>query len=140
MNGRDGLGAAARGLRQYVLAVAAGLAAPAWFCEVDVPAGAYLALDHRLTRFPDHDTALLWDERDGWAAAVEAPAGDEVIVLAYLGGDVLPPPETVVEFVRALYGEEYPGQPEPPDFRSPGAPDGFDERLAAYAGDTVGQP
>jgi hypothetical protein len=137
---RDGLGAAARGLRQYLLAVAAKLDVPAWFCEVDVPAGAYLALERRLTRFPDHETALLWDERDGWAAAVESATGEDVIVLAYLGGDVLPPPETVVAFVQDLYGEEYPGQPDPPDFRRPGAPDGFDERLAEHAGDTVSLP
>ncbi|WP_410638910.1 DUF6292 family protein [Amycolatopsis sp. lyj-346] len=140
MSERDGLGAAARGLRQYLLAVAAKLDAPAWFCEVDVPAGAYVALERRLARFPGHETALLWDERDGWAVAVESAAGDEVIVLAYLGEDVLPPPEAVVEFVAGLYGEKYPGRPDPPDFRRPGTADGFDERLAAYAGDTVGQP
>ncbi len=139
MSERDGLGAAARGLRQYLLAVAAKLDAPAWFCEVDVPAGAYLALDRRLARFPDHETALLWDERDGWAAAVESAAGDELVVLAYLGEDVLPPPEVVVAFVTGLYGEEYPGRPDPPDFRRPGAADGFDERLATYAGDPVGR-
>ncbi|MEU4250452.1 DUF6292 family protein [Amycolatopsis sp. NPDC026612] len=139
MSERDGLGAAARGLRQYLLAVAAELDAPAWFCEVDVPAGAYLALERRLARFPDHETALLWDERDGWAAAVESAAGDELVVLAYLGQDVLPPPEAVVAFVTGLYGEEYPGRPDPPDFRRPGAEDGFDERLAAYAGDPVGR-
>ncbi|HET6710511.1 DUF6292 family protein [Amycolatopsis sp.] len=139
MSERDGLGAAARGLRQYLLAVAARLDAPAWFCEVDVPAGAYLALERRLARFPDHELALMWDERDGWSAAVETAAGDEVIVLAYLGEDVLPVPEAVVAFVTGLYGENYPGRPDPPDFRRPGTADGFDERLASYAGDPVGQ-
>ncbi|MCR6483777.1 DUF6292 family protein [Amycolatopsis sp. OK19-0408] len=134
---RDGLGAAARGLRQYLLAVAAELDAPAWFCEVDVPATAYLALEGRLARFPDHETALLWDERDGWAAAVESAAGDDVVVLAYLGQDVLPAPEVVVAFVGSVYAGGYPGQPEPPNFRRPGAADGFDERLATYAGDAV---
>ncbi len=138
MSERDGLGAAARGLRQYLLAVAAKLDAPAWFCEVDVPAGAYVALERRLARFPEHEMALLWDERDGWAAAVESSIGDEVIVLAYLGEDVLPAPEAVVDFVAALYGEKYPGRPDPPDFRRPGTADGFDDRLAAYAGDPVG--
>ncbi|MFB9689255.1 DUF6292 family protein [Amycolatopsis plumensis] len=139
MSERDGLGAAARGLRQYLLAVAAKLNAPAWFCEVDVPAGAYVALERRLARFPEHEVALLWDERDGWSAAVESSTGDEVIVLAYLGEDVLPAPEAVVEFVTGLYGEKYPGRPDPPDFRRPGTGDGFDERLAAYAGDPVGR-
>ncbi|WP_410673950.1 DUF6292 family protein [Amycolatopsis sp. cmx-4-68] len=137
---RNGLGAAARGLRQYFLAVAAELDAPAWFCEVDVPATAYLALERRLPRFPDHETALLWDEQDGWAAAVESPTGEDVVILAYLGEDILPAPEAVVGFVNALYDDGYPGQPDPPDFRRPGAPDGFDERLSAYAGDPVCLP
>jgi hypothetical protein len=139
MSERHGLGAVARGLRQYLLAVAARLEVPAWFCEVDVPAGAYLALERRLARFPDHEPALLWDEQDGWAAAVESVTGEELIVLAYLGEDVLPSPEAVVAFVSGFYGEEYPGQPDPPDFRRPGAADGFDDRLTAYAGDSVDQ-
>jgi hypothetical protein len=137
---RDGLGAAARGLRQYLLAVAAKLDAPAWFCEVEVPAAAYLALERRLARFPDHETALLWDERDGWAAAVESATGEETIVLAYLGEDVLPAPDAVVAFVRALYEDSYPGRPDPPGLRRPGAADGFEERLAAHAGGTVCLP
>lgn len=131
---RDGLGAAARGLRQYLLTVAAKLDAPAWFCEAGAPASAYLALDRRLTRFPDHETALLWDERNGWAAAVESVTGDEVVVLAYLGEDVLPEADAVVAFVGEIYGDTYPGRPDPPNFRLPGASDGFDDRLAAYAG------
>lgn len=137
---RDGLGAAARGLRQYLLAIAAKLDAPAWFCEAGPPATAYLALDRRLPRFPDHETALLWDERDGWAAAVESAGGEETVVLAYLGEDVLPAPDRVVAFVTDMYGTGYPGRPDPPDFRRPGTPDGFDDRLAAYAGDPACLP
>ncbi|WP_326952651.1 DUF6292 family protein [Amycolatopsis sp. NBC_01286] len=137
---RDGLGAPALGLRQYLLAVASKLDAPAWFCEVEVPATAYLALELRLDRFPDHETALLWDEQDGWAAAVESATGEDVVVLAYLGEDLLPAPCAVEEFVRDLYGDGYPGRPDPPDFRRPGAADGFDERLAAYAGKSVCLP
>jgi hypothetical protein len=140
MTRRDGLAAPAVGLRQYLLAVATKLGAPAWFCDVDVPAAAYLALERRLTRFPDHETALLWDERDGWAAAVESASGEDVVVLAYLGGDVLPPPAAVAAFVRDVYAEEAPGQLEPPDFRRPGARDGFDERLAGYADDSLCLP
>ena len=126
MNERDGLGAPALGLRQYLLAVAGLLDAPAWFCEVDVPANAYVALDQRIPRYPDLDTALVWDERDGWAAAVESASGEDLVVLAYLGEDVLPPPAAVVAFVRELYADGYPGRPDPPCFRRPGAADGFD--------------
>jgi hypothetical protein len=140
MTERDGLGAAALGLRQYLLAVANELGVPAWFCEVEVPAAAYLALEHRLVRFPEYETALLWDERDGWAAAVESATGEDVVVLAYLGEDLLPSPATVAAFVRDLHEGGYPGRPDPPDFRKPGTADGFDERLAARAGQTACLP
>jgi hypothetical protein len=137
---RDGLGAPAVGLRQYLLAVATKLDVPAWFCDVTVPAAAYLALEHRLARFPDHETALLWDERDGWAAAVESSTGEDVVVLAYLGGDVLPKPAAVAAFVREVYADGDAGQLAAPGFRRPGARDGFEERLAAYAHGTLCLP
>lgn len=131
---RDSLGAPALGLRQYLLAVAEALDAPAWFCEVTVPAGAYLVLERRLPRFPEHDTAMLWDERDGWSLAVETASGEDLITLAYLGAELLPPPDEVVRFVRDLLAGGHPGRPDPPAFRRPGDPDGFEELLAAHAG------
>lgn len=38
--------------------------------QAEPPANAYVALDERLPGFPDHDVALLWDERSGWSAAI----------------------------------------------------------------------
>jgi len=132
---RDELGVAARGLRQYFLLVANALDSPAWYCEVVVPAHAYVALEGSIPRYPDEALALLWDERNGWAAAIESSTGDDVVVLAYLGGDVLAPPGDVVAFVRAFYANGYPGRPDPPGLRVPGVPDGFDDRLAARVAD-----
>jgi hypothetical protein len=131
MDGRDGLGPAALGLRRYLLLAAQAVGSPAWHCEVDIPASAYLALDRRIPRHPDADVGLLWDERDGWAALLEPSSGDE-IVLAFLGEDVLPEPARLVAFVEELYADGYPGRPDAPDFREPGGLDGFEERLACY--------
>ncbi|WP_410589963.1 DUF6292 family protein [Amycolatopsis sp. lyj-23] len=94
-----------RGLRAYLGEVARALGFGLESCtvDVDVPVSAYLAVDWRLRRFPERDVALLWDEVHGWAAAVEAACGEDMIVLSYLGGeDVLPPPDEVVRFLTAL--------------------------------------
>ncbi len=133
MTERDALGIPALGLRQYLLLVANALDSPAWYCEVAAPAHAYLVLEGGVPRYPDQAMALLWSERDGWAAAVESPSGDDELILAYLGQDVLPSTEAVLAFVRQFYVDGYPGRPDPPDFRSPGADDGFEDRLAAWA-------
>lgn len=130
---RDELGVPARGLRQYLLLVANALDSPAWYCEVVVPANAYVALEGSIPRHPDQAMALLWDERNGWAAAIESPSGDDMFILAYLGGDVLASPDAVMAFVRAFYADGYPGRPDPPGLRVPGEPDGFDDLLASHA-------
>uniref|UniRef100_UPI0035E4303C DUF6292 family protein n=1 Tax=Amycolatopsis pithecellobii TaxID=664692 RepID=UPI0035E4303C len=54
-------------------------------CTVDhdSPVSAYVALDGRLPHYPDRDVALLWDERHGWAAAIETHSGEDLIVLRY---------------------------------------------------------
>ncbi|MEU0532709.1 DUF6292 family protein [Amycolatopsis tolypomycina] len=94
-----------RGLRAYLGEVARALGFGLESCtvDVDVPVSAYVAVDWRLRRFPERDVALLWDEVHGWAVAVEAACGEDMIVLSYLGGDdVLPPPREVVRFLTAL--------------------------------------
>jgi hypothetical protein len=127
-------GAAARGLRGYLRQVcrALGIGPEASCWEVDDRATAYVALDGRLPGYPDHDLALVWDEEHGWAAALETRSGDDMIVLCYLGWDVLPRPEVVVEFVTALRADDYPGQPDPPALRRALVDDGLYDRLATY--------
>jgi Family of unknown function (DUF6292) len=113
-----------RGLRAYLgeVARALGLGLESCTVDVDVPVSAYLAVDWRLRRFPDRDVALLWDEVHGWAVAVEAACGEEMIVLAYLGGaDILPEPRVIVRFLGALRaGAQVPDGPGSPVLRRAG--------------------
>jgi len=102
--------------------------------ELDDRANAYVALDGRLPGYPRYDLALVWDEENGWAAVLETQCGDDMIILCYLGGDVLPYPGVVAAFVAELRADEYPGQPDAPALRASFAEDGFDDRLAAAAG------
>jgi hypothetical protein len=94
-----------RGLQRYVHLVsqALGIQGECWYVQADGPASAYIALDGRLPRFPDRDVALLWDENQGWSAAIETHSGEELLVVARFGEDLLPPPETVAAWVRDLF-------------------------------------
>ena len=124
-----------RGLRRYVGLVTEELGYTGHACHVQVeaPATGYLPLDERMPAFPGRDLALLWDERHGWCGAIETASGEDLIVVSYLGKDVLPPPRVVARFVADLIAGEGPGQAEPPAFRETGADDDLAERLAAYA-------
>lgn len=120
---------AAAGLRRYaaLVAVALGIPEDAYTVDPDPPMQAYLAMQQRLPVFADWDVALIWDEVDGWAGAIEtralqADTGEDLIALSYLGGDVLPAPRVVNEFARALLSGEQPGQPHPPHFRDTPTP------------------
>ncbi|MFL6142119.1 MAG: DUF6292 family protein [Labedaea sp.] len=127
-------GPLARGLCRYLRevgdALGVGFEATCW--DLDERASAYVALDGRLPGYPDHDLALIWDEENGWAAALEGGRGDDMIVLCYLGYDVLAPSAVVAGFVDALRADGYPGQPDPPALRAAFCDDGFAERLATF--------
>lgn len=127
-------GAAVRGLRHYVRQVcrALGLGPEAGCVDIDERASAYIALDGRLPGYPEHDVALVWDEENGWAAALETRAGDDMIILCYLGWDVVPPPVALIDFVAALRADGYPGQPDPPALRRALIDDGLHDRLSRY--------
>jgi hypothetical protein len=126
----------ARGLSDYLDAVSSKLGIGLESCAVDldVPASAYVALDWRLSGFPHLDLALLWDEQHGWAAAVEAPRGEELTELAYLGGtEIVPDPRHVVRFLAALRaGDDTLGQRDTPGFREAGDHEELLEQLARY--------
>ncbi|MFI9388077.1 DUF6292 family protein [Kutzneria sp. NPDC052558] len=100
---------AERGLRRYTAqtadAVGVGPEA-AWSEWADAPS-AYIALDRRLANHPDRDAALVWAPERGWAVAVEAGCGEDLLITASLGGDVLPPPHTVAAFVRAVLANRH---------------------------------
>ena len=134
----------ARGLRAYVARVAKAVGVGYESCSVDpgVPSSAYLALDWRLTRFPGHDLALLWDETHGWSAVVEPPGGGETVVLAYLGGtEVLPDPRAVVLFVAAVRMDDPAvGRRRRPVFRTAGRHEELLDRLPVTAGEALLRP
>ncbi|WP_410574399.1 DUF6292 family protein [Amycolatopsis sp. cmx-4-61] len=125
--------APARGLRCYLelvgAAVGAGPDLVVWM--LDVPATAYVPLVGRLPGFPELDLALVWDEQVGWAAAIEADSGYELIEVSYLSGDVLPVPAVVARFVASLLLGGRPGRPDRVPLREIGDCD-LDRRLAHY--------
>lgn len=109
------------GLAGYLTEVSAAVGVGAESCAVDLdhPASAYVALDARLPGRPDRDMALLWDARHGWAFAMETHSGEDLLVLAYLGGDLVPPPADVARFVAAIESVGGPlDAPVPPDRRA----------------------
>lgn len=92
-----------RGLSGYLAAIGTALGVGLESCTIDAysPASAYLALDWQQRRCPGVELALLWDEQCGWAAALEGEAVEDLTILGYLGGDVLPEPELVARFATA---------------------------------------
>jgi hypothetical protein len=123
------------GLRGYLTAVGAAVGVGAESCtmDIDTPVSAYIALDGRLDRFPDRDLALLWDERHGWAAAVETHSGEDLVPLAYLGDDdVFPEPQVVARFLADLGVNHTVDRPRPPAPRQADDHDVFANRLRAY--------
>lgn len=127
--------AAAWGLQRYVRLVteALGLAEDAACADLRTPVDAYVGLTEHIPAYPDREAALLWDECNGWAGAVESTSEDDLIVLAYFGHDVLPTPRLVTHFARELLNGHIPGQRTAPGFRSTASADDLALRLAAYA-------
>lgn len=96
-----------RALRAYLATVAGALGIGMESCalDIDTPVSAYLAVDHKVPAFPDRDVAVLWDEERGWSVAMETHSGEDLILLAELGGDtVAPPAEVVARFVAEVCG------------------------------------
>jgi hypothetical protein len=124
--------AAARGLRRYVRLVVAALG-PEVDCAAvhwDHPANAYLALTGRLHWFPDRALALTWNAAHGWAMVLATCASGSLMVLRYLGNDVLPAPQAVATFSGRLFRDEFAGQEDPP---AAGYALDLVQRLACYA-------
>ncbi|MCW2687159.1 MAG: hypothetical protein JWR37_2049, partial [Mycobacterium sp.] len=98
---------------------AVGVGLESCVLDLDTPVSAYVALDRRLTRFPDRDLALIWDERHGWAVAMEPRSGEDLIVVRYLAGPTATPrPAVVADFAEnVVTGAGDTGSTEPPTFR-----------------------
>ncbi|GGS35545.1 MULTISPECIES: DUF6292 family protein [Actinokineospora] len=124
-----------RGLHGYVREVTErlGLSGECSYVQAE-PLGVYLALDGRLPGYPDRDVALLWDDERGWAAAVETHSGEDLLVQAWFGHDLLPAPHKVARWVRGLFD----GRLQQPRLVSPRRPqEDLAARLAPYAVDAL---
>lgn len=123
-----------RGLRCYVIRVAAGLGlgAESLWCELADTDNAYLALRDQLPANPTRDLALLWDDTRGWALGMETGSGEDPLILARYGTDLLPPPEDVLAFAKTIIAH-YPDTALVPATRRPTEPDALETRLAGYA-------
>ncbi|MEU6154334.1 DUF6292 family protein [Actinosynnema sp. NPDC047251] len=128
---------AEHGLRHYTarIAAAVGAGAEAAWCEwADAPS-AYIALDQRLPGHADGDVALIWAAERGWALAVEAGCGDDLLITASLDGDVLPAPDTVATWFRAvLTGRHADAHQHPTTQANAAASTDVTRRLAKWAG------
>jgi hypothetical protein len=120
------------GLNRYIDFVAAAVAATDTCVITTVPVNAYIPLPVRQPSFPDVELALSWDELHGWAVALEATVGD-LIVLSYLGQDILPAPTVVARFLDEVLTWTYPGTHEPPPLRVAGDTEELEGRLTKYA-------
>ena len=91
-------------LAGYVSAVAAAVGVPpeGTSFEVTDTVTAYLGLSRRAPSYPGRDLMLVWSARQGWAVSVEPRPDEAPLVLARLGGDVVPAPEAVGRFVTEV--------------------------------------
>jgi hypothetical protein len=126
--------AAAHGLLGYVHLVAAELGVhPRHFSvRLERPPHAYLPLPGRLRVLPTRVAAVTWDDQRGWAIGVETSSAGGLVVLGYLGEDVLPAPEVVLDLVRQAFDEVLPGRQDPLVFPRTDSVD-LPARLAGYA-------
>lgn len=121
---------AARGLLRYVRLVghALGMGSVAAVVQLDEPLGVYLPLDRCVAEHDDCDLALVWDERRGWALAVESGGGVDLRMAGFLGDELVPAPEVVAAYVdRACRGDGF-GAASAPELESAG----LAELLARY--------
>lgn len=119
------------GLRNYVhhIAGALGVGPESTYAELADQATAYIALGDRLPAHPTRDVALVWDGDHGWAVGMEALCGEDLLMLAWYGPDILPEPDGVVMFTKSILVGERTGQPAPPAAEIEDVRD----RLVAYA-------
>jgi hypothetical protein len=126
---------AAQGLSRYVRLVsqALGLSGISSYVQWAPPANAYVALDDRLSLCPSRDVALVWHEESGWAVGIETDSAEDLILVSYLGDDVLLAPRLVAGFTRDVINGEQVGRSQPSVFRRANDDDDLHTRLTGYA-------
>lgn len=106
-----------------------------WTAEDDSPRTGSIDLAPSATAFAygDDTAALLWDEERGWAIAWGEPneTHHDAVVDLFTGD--LPTPVALVDYVKAALAVKPRLTTSVGRYRSAGAEDDFDQRLAAYA-------
>ncbi len=121
-----------RRLADYVHQVAAaiGVSADGISHEVTDTATAYIPLDQRSASQPGHDLMLVWDERLGWYIAAETIPAEPPVVMAYLAGELVPPPAAVARFAEDIVANKGMNRIRP--VQSPTERSVLAERMAAH--------
>ncbi|MBP2329176.1 hypothetical protein JOF56_009561 [Kibdelosporangium banguiense] len=138
----DGADMAEYGLRNYVhrIANALGVGPESTYAELADEATAYIALSDRLFRHPSRDVALTWDGSHGWAVGMETRCGEDLLMLAWYGSDMVPAPENVVAFTKSVLAGEPVGQSAPPTADATAVRDRLGAYLAPHTGEPAGSP
>lgn len=112
---------AEHGLCHYIHTVATELhtSPEATYCESADEASAYIALESRLPDKPHRELALIWDERHGWALALETSCGEDLLILSWYGPPLLPHPDNVAHFVHHTLASHGSGTKPPICTRAP---------------------
>jgi hypothetical protein len=123
------------GLRRYARLVERELrlGGGGYYVQTEPVTSIYLPLPDRLPKLPDHDVALYWDERYGWAIGIEVDH-DDLTLLTVLPGDPLPKPSKVATFVDQFYAGHVPDDSPPRPVQADGD---LAQRLARYAASPV---
>lgn len=120
-----------RALVGYVRAVAEAVdvSVEGTSCEVADTVTAYVALSRRSPRYPGRDLMLLWNYRQGWTLSVETRPAEPPLVVARLGGDVVPEPALVGRFVAEVVSASHKGAWTTPPSRAAADRGGLAARL-----------
>ncbi|MDA3645715.1 DUF6292 family protein [Saccharopolyspora indica] len=128
---------AASGLVDYIRSVADALGDDVTEVDVDFDDGLATAIILVRSHVPtllELPLLLTWDEVSGWALRVETDGTGDTTALEFLGGDILPHPQVVREFLGDAVCGRSPGLVLPPAFRTPNAGDELEHRLAQFRG------
>lgn len=131
--------AVTRGLHDYARSVARALGVEdggGWSVRAEPPVEIYVALDVRLSSFPDRDVALLWGEAEGWSVAVETGSGEDLILVGSYPGEPRPAPRAVGEWALEVFAAGPLGEVRP---LFPRKVDGGDQDARAFE-DSLPEP
>lgn len=136
MSYRERMNTAGReGLVKYVLAVANRLGGDVVAVDIGLDEGvatAFIMVRSYIPTLIGWRLVLSWDEANGWALRIVVNEDGDSTALAYLGGEILPKPKDVQQFVEDANRGQNPGSITAPAFRHPEERDDLEQRLAHF--------